>query len=745
YGHSALYIPDTKTVYIFVVFLVGLPIAQDPNQQLSYSITDGKVTNPMTDLSNTVGNPMYANCIYLPVLSGVEFGGFNAICIGGADPTRVISKPYVFNTVSQKWAPLLTTTLNLPLNFQGTQGAVFESNVVFFGGIDSTSNQTLSTIYSFGPFPSLTDHLVVSGASLGNTTFARAYGASASVLSGIVLGFGSDGKVPLSSVVLITRSSTITVPSVIGLNNGPLPSAREGVTAVNVTSTKVLFYGGRAGSKYFNEVWELDTANNVWTWFLVSTESGSERAFHTSTMVGRIMFVCGGLTTGAAVLDDQPVFFDTTLRKWISFPSDFFAVVSPPPSLSLSSTKVSQITTTSTILSAIGTNTGNDGQTDVFIFIGLGIFIGIAVIVTVIVFFLRRQRKKKTNVILNEEPPEDSILPPPYELLRVNDERNYELSVTTNRTGSARPRIDSMYGSRNSVAFSQYSMTSGTSGRVTSDVFSEQQLRISTLSNGTSNQTSNWRASYYSMHHPSSGNPSLDTNDQLSPVSDIQLHPIFSASRRDDPGNYPPQRIEKPEPFQVRHPINESTSSQNIESSSGSEDTPSSTQNLIATFQIQHENPAQRHSRFQCRQSHIPRSQDELNLNTGDEGEILEYFEDGWVLGSKVVEGATLVGFFPSDAVAISENLNLHRLLPTSLFSSAVKLCVSEKPTTSVAINQPENISTPPVAIGLDAQESDDVLSSSFFGASSQPFPKETQDILLAPVSKEDVEIKPGN
>ena len=104
-----------------------------------------------------------------------------------------------------------------------------------------------------------------------------------------------------------------------------------------------------------------------------------------------------------------------------------------------------------------------------------------------------------------------------------------------------------------------------------------------------------------------------------------------------------------------------------------------------------------------------------------------------------------IVASLPSTADEIDIPPEAFSAQPESVPSSSVLRQVeSSVPSTSSASFTPVEFAESAIINGSPLDPSAPDWSKSYFGLSTQPFPKEAAEILLAPVDPMDVEIKPG-
>ncbi|KAJ3116381.1 hypothetical protein HK098_006614, partial [Nowakowskiella sp. JEL0407] len=622
-----------------------LPKGGLPNNSAEqfYSIKDGSNSKTLTDLTSIVGSPTYASCLNIPIESGADTGfPASVICMGG-DQSQVGGKPYLYSESSQKWAPLVSSTISLPPQIIGMIGAVFENKAVFFGGLDPTTRAPYANIFTLGPFPSLKDQTIIAN-NPAVPDLARGHAASAAVGAGIVVAFGNNGQRTVSSAYLITRGNTVIYPNSVALNNGTLPTGREGVTAVNITSSKVLFYGGRSGSTYFNEIWELDTSNSEqWTWQMISKESGFERAFHTANLVGRIMVVFGGLSSGANPTDDNPIFYDTVLKKWVPFPGDFYSTPLIP---SVSATAVGSLAPTQSV-EGKGTNGGNNSGT-VGGLIG-GIFGAVIVLVGILIFTRNRRRKQRnsTTVVIqpeNTEPLEEIQIdnvdhtdaPPAYEpsspdsgiVFTEQQPSTPRMDGVQPRSGSLRPHsgYESIPSQRSSTPVLFNNNGSGT------DLSNVRNSVAQTLPVSLTPEVTYINGQPYIPMVPYVPNP----GETLRPVNRGSVVSDNSGGR---PTSTAYSNASNTATTSTAIPIPIPQVPNDVVLPQGTAIT-EDTRTVIA--------------RGVCVRNHKPLMPDELEMMVGDEIEVYERFEDGWGRGRNVKTNSR-EGVFPMDTVKINE------------------------------------------------------------------------------------------
>ncbi|KAJ3125509.1 hypothetical protein HK098_000196 [Nowakowskiella sp. JEL0407] len=507
----------------------------------------------------------------------------------------------------------------------GMIGAVFENKAVFFGGLNPTTRAPYSNIFTLGPFPSLKDQTFI----LSNPVvpdLARGYAASTSVSSGIVIAFGNNGLKTVSSAYLLTRGNSVIFPNSVALNNGTLPSAREGTTAVNVTSTKVLFYGGRSGSVYYNEIWELDTSDgDRWTWELISKDSGLERAFHTANLIGRVMVVWGGLSSDANPTDDNPIFFDTILRKWISFPGDFFSIPALPSSTSSNVPPASLSPSPQAKVLNNGNSIGTGGL--------VGGLVGTVIVAVGILLISRKKRKNKRNTSSIVDQPENASepleeahvepeAPPAYAPTSpdygIEQPPSTRMDGAQQRTGSLRPRsgYESVVSQRSSMA-ANLSLNSGSTTEVSS--VRNSMIPVSLTSEVTYINGQPYIPMFPCV--PTSGETFRPFN-RSSTVSDNSGGRPVSSACSNSP-MIPPISTMIPEvPHDTIVP------------------SPTTSRAVIA--------------KAECVRNHKPLMADELEMIVGDVVEIFEHFNDGWATGRNNRLN-NKEGVFPIDAVKVFE------------------------------------------------------------------------------------------
>eukprot|EP01116_Phalansterium_solitarium_P003899 TRINITY_DN14736_c0_g1_i1.p1 TRINITY_DN14736_c0_g1~~TRINITY_DN14736_c0_g1_i1.p1 ORF type:complete len:616 (+),score=156.43 TRINITY_DN14736_c0_g1_i1:213-2060(+) len=241
--------------------------------------------------------------------------------------TQVQDDLHVFDSSSRTWSKLGPT----PAGFSGTPpspryahtATAVGKRLVVFGGFNGS--RYLDDVHVLD-----VERMQWSSPQVKGAIPAARYAHSATLVtignSRKLYVFGGCGETSVFNELFVLDLATFTWLAVTNVG-GTVPPARAYHTANLVGSKHLYIFGGRAGNKYFNDLYVLNLETLIWDKPHCTGQLPSSRAYHTCVTVNSQLVMFGGMD-GSRCYNDVYV-LETESQRWVQLPPAGQHVPSP--------------------------------------------------------------------------------------------------------------------------------------------------------------------------------------------------------------------------------------------------------------------------------------------------------------------------------------------------------------------------------------------------------------------------------